>query len=142
MKDRIILSYIAGFLDGDGCISIHAKKPETVGYSQRFCGYVRFSNTNKEVLIFIQSQVGGSLFSEPRPRPRKILHTLRLQGYRATLLLEALLPFLRIKKLEAEIALKLMKRLKNWKTRNRISKYELKKREELLLACSSAKKQR
>lgn len=66
--------YVAGFLDGEGCIAIYKySKGNTYRYR------VRFTNANKEALNRIQSQYGGYLRSERTPKGDNVMHRLDIE---------------------------------------------------------------
>ena len=98
------VAYTAGFFDGEGCVNI-------TRYLQRgrpyHCLAIIFTNTNFQVLEWLQQRWGGNLSkptnpSNPRHRPSR---NLRLSAGPARPLLLAMLPYLIIKKSEVEIAL-------------------------------------
>jgi hypothetical protein len=98
------VAYTAGFFDGEGCINI-------ARYLQRGRPYhtlaVIFTNTNFEVLHWLQRRWGGNVQLHPKPKnPRwRRSAVLWLSAGPAKPLLTAMLPHLIIKKAEAEIAL-------------------------------------
>jgi hypothetical protein len=67
-------AYVAGFLDGEGCIGIYKYSK---GYAYRY--RVRFTNANKEALDLIQSQYGGYIRSERTPRGDNVIHRLDIE---------------------------------------------------------------
>jgi hypothetical protein len=98
------VAYTAGFFDGEGCVSI-------ARYLQRGRPYhtlaIIFTNTNFQVLEWLQQRWGGHLTkptkpSNPRHRPSR---NLWLSAGPARPLLLAMLPYLIIKKPQVEIAL-------------------------------------
>ena len=50
---EVTVEYVAGFFDADGCVSIHDRDG---GMNDR----LRFTNTNKNILIYIQEKFCGS----------------------------------------------------------------------------------
>ena len=101
------VAYTAGFFDGEGCINI-------ARYYKRGRPYhtlaVIFTNTNFDVLRWLQARWGGKIYHPAPPtNPRWRLHgNLRFSAGPARPLLLAMLPHLIIKKSEAEIALQFM----------------------------------
>ncbi|TMG31525.1 MAG: hypothetical protein E6H93_06360 [Chloroflexi bacterium] len=98
------VAYTAGFFDGEGCVNI-------ARYLKRGRPYhilaIIFTNTNFQVLEWLHQRWGGNLIRQvvrgnPRHRP---CGYLRLSPGPARPLLIAMLPYLIIKKSEAEIAL-------------------------------------
>src|ERR1700736_2301656 len=97
------VAYTAGFFDGEGCVNI-------ARYLKRGRPYhtlaVIFTNTDFQALEWLQRRWGGNL-SKPiqfnaRHRPYR---DLRLSAGPALPLLQAMLPYLIVKKSQGEIAL-------------------------------------
>lgn len=97
----ITLEYLAGFFDGEGCVNI-----TTRGKSKQVALRVMIVNTDPTILQEIQ-QVYGGFLSKPRINKRgwKAFRQLTFVGDSAVGLLSTLLPFLRIKKRQAELAI-------------------------------------
>jgi hypothetical protein len=98
-------AYAAGFFDGEGCVNI-------ARYLKRGRPYhtlaIIFTNTDFQVLEWLRQRWGGNLFQPILPenvRRRPYRH-LRLSAGPARPLLLAMLPYLIVKKSEAEIALR------------------------------------
>jgi hypothetical protein len=91
--DRV---YLAGLFDGEGSVSIISG-----------CLRITITNRNADVLRWIQGVYGGGLNSRPdgwRPGWREN-HCLTITTRKAARFLADVLPFLRIKKAQAEIGL-------------------------------------
>ncbi len=92
----ISLRYLAGFVDGEGSITLARRKREwgTVEY----CSRVSIANTNRRILEGIQQEYGGTLsdycFRDPRWKPG---HALIWTNAAAERLIERLQPELRVK---------------------------------------------
>jgi hypothetical protein len=88
MFDREDLSYIAGYIDGEGCFWIgqHHK----IGLS--------VSNTHKPTIEWLQRKFGGSI-SNPRKRKQhhRPVYTWQIVSQEALKVLQAVVPFLREK---------------------------------------------
>jgi hypothetical protein len=52
--NEVTVEYVAGFFDADGCVSIHHNRKGHIGDK------LRFTNTNKNILIYIQKKFCGS----------------------------------------------------------------------------------
>lgn|SRR2546425_8550533 len=105
--ERDELIYAAGFFDGEGCVYIRRSPPHrqhvTIGYGVT----VQVTNTNHEIVLFYKKAFGGSIQAAP-PRPRRRpLWVWRASAQIAARCLRSLLPYLRVKRAEAEIALSL-----------------------------------
>jgi len=105
------LSYIGGFIDGEGCFSL-GSSPARYEYRGKMYGpyAVHFPtltiyNTNREVLEFIQGCLdGGHLSSRNKGGNRKDEVALRFGAQREVLrICRILLPHLRVKRQLAEL---------------------------------------
>lgn len=100
-------AYIAGLIDGEG--SIHMTQKIKYG---TFYAFVTIGMTDKEVINWLAEKFGNKAVECLRPRGEsfkrtpKPIYRVSLQGRRACLLCEILLPFLKVKKKHAEVLLK------------------------------------
>jgi|GEM_PF-4159330 len=86
--------WIAGFFDGEG--SIHL--------TTNGCIQVRIYNKNIDALKFIQSK-----FPAGRIYKYNSCYNIRFNGKKALTFLEAILPYLKVRKKEAELAVEYLK---------------------------------
>lgn len=94
--DPVALSYLAGLFDGEGCITKYASNNNWV---------VQIGMTDREVVEYLAS-LGGSMRVETKRPPRLTLYRWRLLAQAETQeFLTAILPFMRVKRARAEIAL-------------------------------------
>jgi len=101
--DNLESAYIAGFFDGEGCVTI-TNYTYTNG-KQYFSLQLHIANTNYSVLGYIQSKFGGTIYSRNNGGNRKIGHFLRLHSEKAKYMLESIYPYLKVKSRQAEIGL-------------------------------------
>lgn len=101
---------MAGFFDGEATITANNRKifngkKEAVHYR------LMVSNTNLEVLEYLHQKWGGNLirYGKPRSPRHKQVYYLYWGGIKAIPVLEAILPYLRVKKRQAELVLELSK---------------------------------
>jgi hypothetical protein len=103
---QIDCAYIAGFLDGEGTIGLrtgHTKDGHTPSFTLR----VRISNTNKDVLLWIQLICGcGHIHTCKQEYGRKTKYELAWSGKMAADILVLLYPYIKVKKLQAEIGIR------------------------------------
>lgn len=101
-----VLAYIAGMLDGEGCISIKRQCYAHSYYGPYFSLTVRIANTNPFVIEFIQEHIGGSLyFYENHTKQHKTMYEVSWCSLKAQEVLKLLLPFLIVKKEPAELGI-------------------------------------
>lgn len=96
----ISAQYLAGFIDGEGCIGIHKTG------ASRYTVRIFISNTNLDVLRKIQSSWGGGLYINSRKKENwKIGYKLVWNSFNCKPILKSVYRHLIIKKRHAEIAL-------------------------------------
>lgn len=133
--NRDIVIYLAGVTDGEGHIGIvkHKRKERlTPAYEPR----LQVGNTSKNMLTIFLTNFGGRILLEKKlTRGGKEFYVWTVYGVPMVKALEAMLPFLRVKKGEAELVIALQKRI--WKRSERVgdskgvSSQELEARERL-----------
>lgn len=100
-------AYIAGILDGEGCINISKLKKSPVPFLQ-----IWIDNTCPEVIDFIYNETGvgsrGCRTDKKRPHA-KLVYFLIIRGPVARAFLETVGPFLVIKKEHCELAIQFQK---------------------------------
>ena len=124
------LAYSAGFFDGEGCIGVGGIK--TIAKSVT----ARVYNAHKEPLEFFKGAFGGKIHHKKRSLQNahwSDMYEWVLCGRNSEEFLQKILPYLRIKHAEVEIALKLIDTFKpKWKTGYyRLSEEGLKRRAQL-----------
>ncbi len=105
-------AYIAGFIDGEGCIHISSSREGT------FCLCLTASQTTENVMYWIQERLEGNVgYIEPEQVGRKKngelcrgKWTWSIYGESAMEVLKSLLPHLKVKEYEAETAIAFQKR--------------------------------
>ena len=103
------LSYLAGFIDGEGsfiiCKRLHTNEFGTwKGYSL----FIDIGNTNLEVLQWIKNKTGNTseIYINPQKGNRKQMYRMRINAKLSKKLAEELLPYLIVKREQADVFLK------------------------------------
>lgn len=96
---EIDLAYIAGFFDGEGCVAIDLAKHAGINKQQLT---VTIVNTYKPLIDELHSHYGGSIMES---NGRFIAYRLCWRSRKAARFLQDVLPYLKIKRAEAELAL-------------------------------------
>ena len=116
------IQYLAGIIDGEGCIfvkrSTYRMRSEKYGdcKNPEFHPLIQVKMTNEEVLRLLAKEFGGSIYQEKRLHPsrsgfapRKLLWVWHTSDRKAAQAFEQLIPFLIVKKKNAENAFALYK---------------------------------
>lgn len=123
---KIDLAYLAGVIDSDGTIGIKVstyscrvtKDSKQPTYSERVC----LKQVEPHAVDLAHSLFGGYRFiNDPNAKRGKPLHGWQVTDKKATVFLEAILPFLRIKKSQALTCLEL-RSLKTRSAKIRVAK--------------------
>ena len=104
-RSKINLSYIAGFLDGDGSLMLQIKKRKDGRLKRRFMCTICFyqDSRHEKPLHWIRNILGIGYIS----RRNDGMTELRINGFMQTRnILKSLLPFLRFKKNQAQACYK------------------------------------
>ena len=99
------LAYLAGIIDGEGCISIFARNRPGHKYPD-MCLRVAVNSTDEWLCQYIRFSFGGFM-SQPKYRANcKPIWEWRLERGKARDFLELILPYLHLKRPQAELAIK------------------------------------
>lgn len=102
MNDSLELAYLAGFFDGEGCVTIAGPDDK-----QRQALQIVVANTEPDVLRLFQARWGGTMALRPSRNERhKRLWDWKLCSQNAVVALNELLPHLHLKGSRAEIAIR------------------------------------
>jgi hypothetical protein len=96
------LGYVAGIIDGEGCIMI-TKHQHHDRFEYQM--YVDVSNTSLRIVNKIKGLFGGSIYSRERSGTNFRIHQWKLCGNKACEMLKKIKPFLQEKKEQADLAI-------------------------------------
>jgi hypothetical protein len=109
------LAYIAGFIDGEGCLHISKRKPGRNRKTMSYAIKILISNTKISILKWIQSLFEGSLHKLPhRELNRANAYQLQFNVKDSYKLLSLIYPYLKLKKTQADILLKFLELRKSF----------------------------
>jgi hypothetical protein len=98
-------AYIAGFIDGEGCICLHANHTKHKTKTSTYVLRVRVTNTFPGIIEWINAVVGyGSFHKKKKYNGIKQAWEWGVNGRRAIHFLRQIYPYLRVKRLQAEVA--------------------------------------
>ena len=99
------LSYLAGYIDGDGCFYI-GKVTNKKRTAHKFPQCIAITSVNKEVLAWCKQLFGGSISTNYNvPKNNKPLHVYILRKLKVVPLIEEIYPYLVEKREEAQVFL-------------------------------------
>ena len=103
---RTDLAYLAGILDGEGSISIHKHKDKNSQLGYYYQLVINVANTNEWLINWIHLNFGGNIYKKRMlAKHYKQVYLWSASSNQAKTLLELILPYLRLKKAQADIAL-------------------------------------
>jgi hypothetical protein len=108
-------AYIAAFIDGEGTISIRAYKRKTVAGGMRYNSVVEMNNTDVGVMQYLRSLIGPARYyihKQPEGNGKRC-YRFTVPSNVQRWLLETILPYLVIKKRQAEIVIEFLSLLGN-----------------------------
>lgn len=123
MSDKAKYMYLAGIIDGEGCITVGAGQRETcVNYNP----ILAVQNTSKALIDWLQSKFGGQVYlSKKQTKKNKPAWTWRFTKKKdIELILLAVLPYLIVKREQAKILLNFVRLERAAPTELRVQAYE------------------
>ncbi len=136
---RTELAYMAGIFDGEGCISITRVKGKTVPKYYLVC---QVHMANEYMINLFRFCFRGSIFNPKKREPHhKQMWQWICTGRIAQVFLETLLPYLRLKRAEAELGIELQKSVSSHKGSAKITDKQIAVREAQKILMSSLKKE-
>lgn len=137
-KDEILLSYLAGIIDGEGTISIMKHKPRShPDWSGTYDAYVRVGMTDKNIpKLFLDTFGVGALNLESRAGSMaRDVWRYTCSGNKGVVpIVEALYPYLKLKKEQCKLVLELLKgRDMTFKRVDRMPQKEIEFREDIFI---------
>lgn len=112
---QAVLAYAAGILDGEGCICIVRKRISggpNHGKIQNYFMTVVISQKDGKLMDWLVGNFGGSVYMHFKSTKTGWTHEWSLNHNKAADFLKSLLPFLVLKKRQAEIAIRYQTRIK------------------------------
>ena len=107
-REAVLLSYLAGIMDGEGTIRIGASNPpeKHPDWNTKYYASISIGMTDKRIIEMFVKKFGTKLRQECVPN-RKIVYRWGTSGNEAVpKILRELLPYLIVKKQQAELVIK------------------------------------
>jgi len=126
LKGKVALVYAAGIIDGEGCIGLYKKKATDCKLGYHLVVKVQVGNTQEWLIRWLQMQFGGCItYSHCKLKSWKPQWRWIIAANKATECLKLVLPYLQLKRPQAEIVIQYQKnrhRGRNaWKTPEQIA---------------------
>jgi hypothetical protein len=105
---KISNAYIAGIIDGEGCIALQKHKGRSYATGYQICPHVSVSNTNLQLLLDLldATKVGAVSSYMHKNKPNwKRANVWQIYGTSIAKLLKRVLPYLRVKHAQAILVL-------------------------------------
>jgi hypothetical protein len=126
------LAYIAGLVDGEGCVTLYGTGDKRAVHRMAcFAPKLVIEMTDHDLIVWLREQTGvGSIHRHvPKNLRAKIRYRWQVKGQQAVTLLRHLIPWLRLKKQHAELlfafASTVTKRCKSGLTQKVITRREV-----------------
>lgn len=125
--DKETLAYLAGFFDGEGCVSILSY------HGGKSFGIRLFaSQIDPRPLNILKDKFGGSIQVQPKLPNRRTIYKWGVEGEKAVIALNLLRPYLVVKSEQADIVLEFAPLIGTSKKRNKpLTKEEINLRQEI-----------
>ena len=108
LPDAEVLAYLAGIIDADGCIRISKDKPTSDRVTPSYHARVHVRMVERAAVDLLDATFGGHVWTQkPNAARGRQLHVWDISDAKAQHALELLLPYLRVKRAQAENALTL-----------------------------------
>ena len=104
---RTDLAYIAGIIDGEGCISVWSVASKKDGAKRHNIGVI-LDMSEKPAIELAQALFGGRIYHYPPRGHSKPISRWQVSGEKAEIMLRAIKPYLLVKRAQAEVALRLL----------------------------------
>lgn len=106
--NSIVLSYLAGFFDGEGCVSIfHNKNQSSFQRNPNHSLAVSVNNTNPVVLILLKKHFGGNITLIKRKKKEwRDIFQWHLSCDKAKGFLKAIKPYVKVKEKQVDTGIR------------------------------------
>ncbi|MFA5037059.1 MAG: LAGLIDADG family homing endonuclease [Candidatus Izemoplasmatales bacterium] len=111
MKKEILYSYLAGFIDADGCITVGKPYKNTPQYYALISAAQVVSPFSKKVMDLLKNTFGGTYIIKQLSGNRRDCFFWRISNRKAQFCAETLLPYLIIKQDKAKLLIEIQTRI-------------------------------
>src|SRR3990167_11058591 len=119
IMSKLTAAYLAGFVDGEGHISIYPYVRKDKGREDETYYKVNFkvANTDQKLIESFKASYGGWVYTQNkslRHASHKTLYTWSLDSKNAELVLQTIFPYLRVKRRQCELVLERIRLSYHW----------------------------
>lgn len=125
---NIDAAYMAGMIDADGMITVSSpsKSIAPMSYTPRERPLVVVTNSDMELINWLKDTIGAGTAYETKSQPNRPdqdennwnkVHRFQMSGWKAIRLLEEISPYLKIKKKQAELVMRMPVRGRDFNTK-------------------------
>lgn len=104
MSDELLLSYLAGFFDGEGTVCIAQRKGKRASFSMK----IQVGQMERAPLELFLHRFGGNIYESSRAGKKSLLLWALCKRDLQRAFLELLIPHLRSKKAEAQLGIRFL----------------------------------
>jgi len=118
MANELDYAYAAGLIDGEGCIGVYNQTCPTTKTRRRYILTLRVSMSNWESPLWMKNTFGGNYRSYTNlGYGKKVMYTWSMSTKIAGEFLKRILPYLKVKQRQAELAIEFQDKKKKggWK---------------------------
>lgn len=134
--NRTTLAYCAGVIDSDGCISIKRRRTKN-GWT--YTGVIQVRQAEKQAVTLCHQIFGGNLrLDPPAKETRRPMHCWQITHRGTVRAIHAILPYLKIKRPQAELILQFAKCMTDARLRRRSHWFVFRDDDELMSAKEAA----
>lgn len=104
MSDDLLVSYLAGFFDGEGTVSISTRKSGRESFAMK----IQVGQMERAPLELFQGRFGGNIYTSTRSGEKSLLLWSLCRRDKRRAFLETMTPHLRSKKYEAQLGMRFL----------------------------------
>lgn len=113
LKGKVALAYMAGIMDGEGCVCICKGRDSVCRRGYHIYLEVTVGNTNEWLIQWLKLQFGGTAHKTLGKRNQRDWWTWSVSANKSVEFLKSLLPYLQIKRPQAELAIQFQSKMRH-----------------------------
>lgn len=120
-------AYLAGIIDGEGCVTVNESKPNRKNFSPRFRLVLKITNTSEHLISWVHERFAGYIYLSHaigQHKATKNCWTVSWMGGNAEEILKGCFPYLIVKKYQAELAFKLREMVGSYSPKGKSFSYK------------------